>query len=483
MFGLDSYTCANNLNKMKKLLFSIASILATGSLFANNIVVSNVSLSGRDQTNDFTLVNADVAWNNSWRTSTNESNWDGAWVFVKYRKVRTTVWNHATINYATAGAAASGHTEPSGATIKTSADGKGVFLYRSANGVGNVNFTGAKIRWNYGIDGVKDNDSVEVRVFATEMVYVPTGSFYLGSGGTESYAFRDGSSSNPYKVVDANEISVETTAGNLYYAVGLNSDRVGPIPATFPTGYNAFWMMKYEASQQQYADFLNHLDLNKATERNIGIFTGTHPNFIAPFPERVCGGASFADLLAYADWSGLRPYSELEYEKACRGADVMPVAEEYAWGNTTLVNVTTVSSTGTANEATTAFANCNITATLRRCGLFATSTASRDTAGATYYGIMEMSGSVYESVVPVSNPTARQFLASKHGSGNLDANGNSPTWHSVGNSIYSLRGGSISGSAVYAKISEASYRNYGTYYANFTTRAASYGVRLARTGN
>lgn len=483
MFGLDSYTCANNLNKMKKLLFSIASILATGSLFANNIVVSNVSLSGRDQTNDFTLVNADVAWNNSWRTSTNESNWDGAWIFVKYRKVRTTVWNHATINYAAASAAASGHTEPAGATIKTSADGKGVFLYRSANGVGNVNFTGAKIRWNYGIDGVKDNDSVEVRVFAMEMVYVPTGSFYLGSGGSETYAFRDGSTTNPYKVVDANEISVETTAGNLNYTAGLSADRLGPIPATFPTGYNAFWLMKYEASQQQYADFLNHLDLNKATLRTFATFTGTHPNLIAPFPERVCGGASFADLLAYADWSGLRPYSELEYEKACRGADVMPVSEEYAWGNTTLVNVTTVSSTGTANEATTAFANCNISAALKRCGLFATSVASRDTAGATYYGIMEMSGSVWESVVNVSNPTARLFLASKHGSGSLDADGNSPTWHAVGNSIYSLRGGSISNVATLSRVSDAGNRNYGTYYGNFTTRGAAFGIRLARTGN
>jgi formylglycine-generating enzyme required for sulfatase activity len=486
LFDLDSYTCANNLNKMKKLLFSIASLLAAGSLFANNIVVSNVSLSGRDQTNDFTLVNADVAWNNSWRTSTNESNWDGAWVFVKYRKVRTSVWNHATINYAAAGAAASGHTEPAGATIKTSADGKGVFLYRSANGVGNVNFTGAKIRWNYGIDGVKDNDSVEVRVFAMEMVYVPTGSFYLGSGGSENMPFKDGNTTNPFLVADANEISVENVPGSLYYGTRLGEDRLGPIPATYPTGYNAFWLMKYEASQQQYADFLNHLDLSKATARNIGLFTGAHPNFVAPNPERVCGSVSYADLLAYADWTGTRPYTELEYEKACRGSNVTPIANEFAWGNTTMVNVTTVSSTGTANETPIAFANCNHAASgaaLKRTGLFATANASRDTAGATYYGIMEMTGSTWEMVVPVSNPTARNFLASKHGSGNLDANGDSPTWNAVGNAIYSLRGGSINNASGFGMVSDAYYRNYGAYYGYLATRNGGYGIRVARTGN
>lgn len=471
---------------MKKLFLSIASILAAGSMYANNIVVSNVSLSGRDQTNDYTLVNADVAWSNSWRTSTNESNWDGAWIFVKYRKVRTTVWNHATINYSAAGAATAGHSEPAGATIKSSPDGKGAFLFRSGNGIGNVNFTGAKIRWNYGIDGVKDNDSVEVRVFAMEMVYVPSGPFYLGSGSTEQMTFKDGNTANPYLVADANEISVENVPGSLYYGTRLSEDRLGPIPSTYPTGFNSFWLMKYEASQQQYADFINHLDLNKATARNIGIFTGAHPSFVAPNPERVCGSVSYADLLAYADWTGMRPFTELEFEKACRGSNMTPVADEYAWGNTTIVNVTTVSSTGTANEAPIAFANSNNAPTgaaLKRTGLFATANSSRDTAGATYYGVMEMTGSVWEMVVPVSNPTARQFLASKHGSGNLDANGDSPTWNGVGNAIYSIRGGAINSGLVYGRVSDAYYRNYGAYYGYLTTRNVGYGIRVARTGN
>lgn len=457
--------------------------IISANLWANNIAVSNVSLSERDITSDFTKINFNVTWNNSWRTSTNESNWDGAWIFVKFRKVRTSVWNHATINFVAAGASASGHTEGAGATIKTAADGKGVFVYRNANGIGNVNFAGNKIRWNYGLYGVQDNDSVEVRVFATEMVYVPAGPYYLGTGGAERFAFKNGNTANPYLVATADEILVSNTVGSLNYTVRFNEDASGPIPAEFPTGYGAFWLMKYETSQQQYADFLNHIDLNKATKRFFSLFTGSHPNYVAPNPERVCVGNSFADVLAYADWSGLRPYSELEYEKACRGSNMTPVAEEYAWGNTTLINLSTVSGSGSANEAPTVFANANITAVARRCGIFAIATASRDTAGATYYGVMEMSGSAWEAVIPISNPTARSFAASVHGAGLLDADGNSPTWHSKGVSLYSLRGGALSSDLLNPRVSDAIFRNAPQFVGGFEARNPDIGTRLARTGN
>jgi hypothetical protein len=41
-------------------------------------------------------------------------------------------------------------------------------------------------------------------------------------------------------------------------------------------------------------------------------------------------------MAAFADWSGLRPMSELEYEKACRGYNTPAVPNEYAWGNAKL---------------------------------------------------------------------------------------------------------------------------------------------------
>ena len=39
-------------------------------------------------------------------------------------------------------------------------------------------------------------------------------------------------------------------------------------------------------------------------------------------------------MLAYADWSGLRPLSELEYEKMCRVLyPELPSSPDYAWGS------------------------------------------------------------------------------------------------------------------------------------------------------
>jgi len=42
-----------------------------------------------------------------------------------------------------------------------------------------VKMDSVKLNWNYGLDLVTAIDSVEIKVFATEMVYVPNGSFAL----------------------------------------------------------------------------------------------------------------------------------------------------------------------------------------------------------------------------------------------------------------------------------------------------------------
>lgn len=41
-------------------------------------------------------------------------------------------------------------------------------------------------------------------------------------------------------------------------------------------------------------------------------------------------------MYAYLNWSGLRPMTELEYEKSCRG-ERAAFANEMAWGDTTYV--------------------------------------------------------------------------------------------------------------------------------------------------
>lgn len=409
---------------MKKTLFTLLSLLAYHFSIANNITVANIGINGQNTSTHFSLINFDVTWENSWRTSTNESNYDGAWIFVKFRKKNTFNWQHATINYGTGGtAAASGHTQPTGSTLQTGADGKGVWIYRDADGNGTVNFTGAKLRWNYGADGVADNDSVEVRVFAVEMVYVPQGAYFLGSNGAETNHLRRGDKDTCFQVISEAAITVGTTATQLSSHPATTSLATGTISASYPKGYAAFWCMKYEVSQQQYCDFLNTIDAAKATNRNPSTttYSGTHPNLIAANPERAAGTLSNQDIMSLLDWSGLRPMSEFEYEKACRGANVAPIPNEYPWGTTAFVSITTPTDQGLSTE-TWAAGNCNYaTNILMRCGALATGTSDRSQSGATFYGIMEMAGNVYDMTVN-ANSSGRSFTA-VNGDGNLDNTG------------------------------------------------------------
>lgn len=161
---------------------------------ANNIAVSNVSLTGQNTTAgannaaNFALVQFDLSWQNSWRVgySTGVNNWDAAWVFVKYR-VNGGDWAHAYLND-------SGHDDGSGTTLDieaglltpgstfnaTTNPALGCFFYRNAAGTGNISNTALQLRWNYGANGLNDNDLVEVKVFAIEMAYVPQGGFDVG---------------------------------------------------------------------------------------------------------------------------------------------------------------------------------------------------------------------------------------------------------------------------------------------------------------
>ncbi|RYG50925.1 MAG: hypothetical protein EOO01_09590, partial [Chitinophagaceae bacterium] len=201
---------------MKKIFLVLCSaFLTAGNTFANDVLVTNVSLINQTTAGPlnthYTSVQFNINWKNSWRTSTNESNYDGCWIFVKYRKQSTSVWLHATLN-------TTGQTAPAGSILQPSADGKGAFIYRSANGIGDVNYTNAALRWNYGADGVLDNENVEVKVFAVEMVYIPQGAFNLGNASAESNKFRDGAVDTWFPITSENAITCGSSAGNLFAA-------------------------------------------------------------------------------------------------------------------------------------------------------------------------------------------------------------------------------------------------------------------------
>ncbi len=497
------------------LFTALALLLFAGSVAANNINVSNIRVTGQNTTAgennpaNYTLVQFDLSWENSWRTSSAPNNWDAAWVFVKYR-VGSGDWQHAWLNNTghssgtgTSATIDAGLLTPGTAFHATTNPALGVFIYRSADGTGNFSITGAQLRWNYGANGVADNATVDVKVFAIEMVYVPAGNFYVGSGGTETSAFyMYPTTTNPYQITGEGAITVGTTDGNLYYPSSTyGGDQSGPIPANFPKGYAAFYCQKYEISQQQYVDFLNTLTSAQASTRYPNATTNRHAITVSggvystTNPYVACNFLSWMDGAAYSDWAGLRPMTELEFEKACRGLET-PVANEYAWGTATVAgNAYTLENDNATNEGiasnySTSTGNASYDITdgsidgPLRVGIFAANADNqgRITAGASYYGIMELSGNLWERAVTVGNATGRDFTG-LHGNGALSTNGhaNETAWPGLtsgevtGATGSGFRGGIWDTGATYMRVS-------GRFFAasTNTARHSYYGFRAVR---
>ena len=396
--------------------------------FANNLQISNVN-KGSDA-NGKVLINFDISWENSWRCDivgngyAEPYNYDAVWLFVKYRPAGGE-WKHATLS-----TDVNDQAPISGSQITPYPNGKGILIYRNANGSGNLSLSNIGISWNYLADSVLPNN-FEIKLIGIEMVYVPQGSFYLGDGGPSFLQFSDGNTNTPYLV---NYQGTVTIGSN-----GLNYDGAfsGETNPNFPTGFNAFYCMKYELSQGQYVDFLNMLTPSQGNNRFPNAYgLSRHRiqisnNFYATDrPDRACNFLSWLDLLAYADWAGMRPMSELEFEKACRGPRT-PILLEYAWGSTQ-INLATMFS-GDENGTETIDGNCitHIGTLIEgdgeqgpiRCGIFARTGRTRLLSGATYYGIMEMTGNVWEQCISIDNIVGR-FYDANHGDGNLTTQGN-----------------------------------------------------------
>ncbi len=472
------------------LLSAIFCLLSPANASANNLNASSASLTGVDLAGGTIKVQFDISWDNSWRSSTN---YDAAWIFVKYSTNAGSSWSHATLK--TSGTNPANFSIGTGTAIEivVPADKKGAFIQRSANGTGSVSTQNIQLVWDYAADGVTSAATVRVKAFAIEMCYIPQGAFSLGSGGAETSAFYSyPTTTNPYTVSSEGAITVGTSAGNLYYPSSpYGGDQSGPVPAAFPKGYNAFYIMKYEASQGQYADFLNTITSTQASARYPNsnasyrhTISGSHPNYSASRPDRACNYLSWLDLAAYADWAALRPMSELEFEKACRGT-ASAVANEYAWGNTTITQATTI--TGAENGTETVNGNCSYgSATYGggdggqgplRCGIFATGSSTRESAGASYYGVMELSGCLWKRPVTVGNSTGRGFTGLQ-GDGSLATNGdaNVTNWPGTDAVGAGFRGGNWVDVATYVRASD---RNYAAF--TYASRYYHSGARCVRT--
>lgn len=448
----------------KKLLTAFLFIWAAAA--ANNVQLTNISVSN-NITNTGKVIQFDLSWENSWRTgSTN--NYDGVWVFFKFKDV-TGKWYH--LNFT-----GTNITMPPGASYdmgnNSAVTGVGIFIYRTANGTGNVNLTNVKA----GITSYPG--TFEVRGYAIEMVYVPQGSFYTGDGSSLN-TLVSGGSTNPFEVTAAT-LSMGTAPGNLEdpFVTSFSGTLTN-----FPNGYNDYWMMKYELSQGAYRDFLNTLTKSQQSSRiqinpespagsyiqgaasllhkcylqidspatvNTPAKIRCYNNDTISYEWNPVALLTWNDAAAYLDWAGLRPMTELEYEKACRGP-LAALSGEYAWGTAdfndwnTIINGNTenyvsFSNTGrineTASNASAVIGNgtfgsnlnacggmCFTWANLIRGGGFANAYSSRISSGAGYYGAMELSGNAYELTVTVANAAGRAFTG-KHGDGALTAQGN-----------------------------------------------------------
>jgi len=467
----------------------ILTVLMPSWLMANDILVSSATLTGQNVTAgtnnaaNFTMVRFNLSWANSWRVATGPSNWDAAWIFVKYRIEGGTgctagTWQHATIS---TNAAHHSITTDNGTpgSFGPTADGKGAFIYRTGNGTGSINWQQVMLRWNYGADGVFDACNVSVKVYAIESVYIPQATFFAGDGGNYAGNFRNALAAAPFQVTGEGAL---TLGGGAPGSVG-NSNRAGEnapvddwdnttsvaLPAGFPKGFNAFYCMKYEISQEQYVEFLNVLTVAQQLARtpiaaagrfwsNTTTITNRNGVKCVLFPAGSTPGTygcdlnsngvvneagdgqniamqaiSSQDLMAYLDWSGLRVMTELEMEKTGRGT-LPAVLSEYAWGNANLyatsyaplINGGTGSELPTNPSATVGNAQYSITAAgisgPIRVGAFATATSSRVTAGASYYGVMELTGNVWELVVGIGHAAGRPYTGA-HGNGAITTAG------------------------------------------------------------
>ena len=452
---------------------TVAAVLMFGTALttnANNVQITGTSVAG-------SVATFSISWDNSWNANIAPNNWDAVWVFIKYQDCATKLWAHAGLS--TVG---TDHTAGAPLQVDPVTDGKGVFIRRSALGGGSTGIITVSLKMTI------PAGTYNYKVYGVEMVNVPQGNFEIGDA-TSASTF------NNYTVT-------ATSQSGGISAAALGGASAG-VPATYPVGYNAFYSMKYEITQEQYVEFLNALTYDQQKTRTISdpiSVTGTYafsnsarngiiiatPGSNSAIPAiyandlttGVINNANdgqniaanflaYADIASYLDWAALRPMSEIEYEKVCRGP-LPRVAGEYAWGTTAIVQqyASLTTNGGTATEAITPAANgvCAYGIPSQgplRVGIFATGSSGRASAGAGYYGAMELSGNVYETIISTNN-TAGNAYTGNLGDGTLSVIGeaNQTSWPANTGLGSGLRGASFDASAIYTRTSDRTSATY-----------------------
>lgn len=471
----------------------------------SNIRITSPVVGGLGGTS--TTVTFNLTWDGSWRVNGAPSNFDAAWVFVKFRR-NGGAWAHASLNDAghlmPAGAAASNGYVDTGQPFNIATNPVvGVFIYRSANSARST-FTAnnVSLSWNHTQDGVAGGDLVEVRVFGIEMVYIPAGGFFAGDNATATGSFRQGvSDSDPWYIGSEAQFTtggqsgsgsgVQEDAAEYYYVSAGNTGESATgatftVAGAYPKGYQALFMMKGEISQGQWVAFFNTLTEAQRSARDVTAVSGKGSDGLASrnnvewlgtgdatLPDRGVSATYYAtamnylgwgDVAAYLDWAGLRPMGELEFERAARGP-YRALAGEYVWGSTSMTQATTVSNAGRSDEAAELSANCVYGGAVGvdgplRVGAMAYTKRTRIPTGSGYYGNTDLSGNLSEVVVTVGNIAGRSFEGRRHGNGTLTAGGEADyaalTWPGANAEGTGVRGGSWNESSTLARTSDRS---------------------------
>ena len=495
---------------MKNVILILVLVWLSLPGYSNNVRL-NGTVKVTDVTSGVATLELDLAWDNSWRDN---FNWDAVWIFLKY-KPASGAWSHVMLQE-TGNEATPGYQVMNG---KSGNNVVGVYVFLGKNDTRRQASTTVTLKWACGSAYTKasfDNNQVFLLAQGIEMVYVPFGAYYLG----------DGSSANTFGGADGKPFAVsgEGAIATLYQRAsdGTVNVAVSNLNANYPKGYGGFYVMKYETSQEQYVTFLNTLtraeqetllgasflsalspgryifgDTLQPTFRNGIVLSGKSSGQPYIFDNNLngndvygedgdgqcvaCNYMSLNDLLAYASWSGLRPMSELEYERACRAPFPQdPLAGEYPWNsNGGVSRVTGLSAGGRETEvASTTSCNVNSGGGLTgsnqgpvRCGLFARSTSSQTVSGATYWGVMEMAGNVRELVAGVSHTSLSRTT---NGGGTFSTS----AWGSATPGFFGLRGGGFSGADSLLRTSGRSEMNK---VASVADRDETVGFRLTRT--
>lgn len=316
----------------------------------------------------------------------------------------------------------------------------------------------------------------------------------------------------------------------------------GTLQANYPTGFNSFYAMKYEISQEQWVRFLNKLEYNQQKMRTVGdkldgltvgkyvyggtgsiscrngIAVGSRDNGAVVFVNNLtndannefaqpddgqtiaCNYLSPADMLAYADWCGLRPLSEMEYEKMARPPyPEIPILREWAGGDPAYLVKPVSNSLSQArtseermNSLNSKQVNVNAGGALEgptRVGCMAVGSQSRTDAGAGFWGCLDLSGNLSEIYYACTNGAGRNFsdILASHGNGALVANSTIATagntdmttsyWPQTPGSFI-LRGGNFKSSDNKLAISDRS--GYG-YFTNMNVKDSLVTFRLGHS--